>query len=203
MAMLPHGRGFLAVLAACVLAIAAAAPGGLAAGGAHADGGQAQESQKGKARARGLRKKLIPKLPANLKKDFQKYCYNISDTARDARIARQKRQLAQMAARIEKLLRELDRKRKIYTQWVLRRREISARMTKSMLDVYAKMEPEAAAAQISQMEYAVAVAILTGLKPQKASAILTEMNPKQAGKLVNVIVGAVAEGAGKTTGETN
>ncbi len=148
-------------------------------------------------------RKLMPKLPPDIREDYQKYCYNIADAARDARYARQKQQIREMEKDLEKLLRKLEKKRAEYETWVMRRKEITDRMTRAMLDVYAKMEPEAAAAQIAQMEYAVAVAILTGLKPQKASAILTEMDPKKAGRLVNAIVGVVAEATPQMAGETN
>ncbi len=169
----------------------------LAAGGGHGGvGAAAGGASHGKASDISTRqRKLTPRLPPDVREDWQKYCYNIADAARDARYARQKAQLNEMEQRLKKLLKELSRKRDEYMRWVQRRQSITARMTKSMLEVYAKMEPEIAAAQIARMEYAVAVAILTGLKPQQASAILAEMEPKQAGRLVNVIVGAVAESA--------
>ncbi len=158
---------------------------------------------RGAASSNGAKKTLIPKLPPDVRKDYQKYCFNIADAARDARYARQKKQLGEMEKRLRKLMRKLEKKREELETWVLQRKEIKERMTRSMLDVYAKMEPEAAAAHIAQMEYEVAVAILTGLKPQKASAILTEMDPKKAGRLVNAIVGVVAEAAPRVAGETN
>jgi flagellar motility protein MotE (MotC chaperone) len=147
------------------------------------------------------RNRLVQKLPPDIREDYQKYCFNIADDARDARYARQKKTLEQMEGRLRKLLKKLEKKRAEYEAWVLRRQQITERITNSMLKVYAKMEPEAAAAQIAQMEYAVAVAILTGLGPQKASAILNEMDPRKAGRLVNVIVGAMAETT--KAGETN
>lgn len=152
-----------------------------------------------------LRRRLAPKLPPDVRRDDQKYCYQIADDARDARYARQKKQLQRMQQQLEELLRKLQEQRAEHQRWVKRREAITRRMTAAILDVYARMEPEAAAAQIAQMEYAVAIAILTGLKPQQASAILTEMSPKQAGRLVNVIVGAVAESAvrGRRTREMN
>ena len=155
------------------------------------------------ARPAGKRKPLISRLPPDVRRDDQKYCYQIADDARDARYARQKQKLQQMQRKLEGLLRQLEKKSADYRRWVERREAITRRMTRAMLDVYEKMEPEAAAAQIAQMQYAVAVAILTGLKPQKASAILTEMNPKDAGRLVDVIVGAVAESARPARQETN
>ena len=154
-------------------------------------------------RARKTRGKMTARLPADIRKDYQKYCYNIADAARDARYARQKQRILEMEKRLKELMGRLDRKRREYEDWGMRRREITQRMTRSMMNVYAKMEPDAAAAQIAQMEYAVAVAILTGLKPQQASAILTEMDPKKAGKLVNAIVGVVAEATPEAARETN
>ncbi len=138
------------------------------------------------------RSTVFQKLPPDVREDYQKFCFNISDAARDARYARQKQQLKDMERKLRELLNKLEKKRAEYESWVLRRKEITDRMTRSMLNVYAKMEPEAAAAQISHMEYAVAVAILSGLGAQKASAILNEMDPRKAGMLVNAIVGAVA-----------
>ncbi len=192
------------------LALAAmllAASSTVAAAGGHGGGGGRQKHAAAPEAAAGHplspEQKLMPKLPPDIREDYQKYCYNISDAALDARYARQKRQIREMEKRLRELLQKLEKKKKEYETWVMRRKEITDRMTRSMLDVYAKMEPEAAAAQIAQMEYAVAVAILTGLKPQKASAILTEMDPKKAGRLVNAIVGVVAEATPQMAGETN
>jgi len=193
--------------ALAAMLLTAASTGAMAAGGGHggggADQGHGNAPQTEAKSALSPERKLMPKLPPDIREDYQKYCYNIADAARDARYARQKRQILEMEKRLEKLLRQLEKKREEYETWVMRRKEITDRMTRAMLDVYAKMEPEAAAAQIAQMEYAVAVAILTGLKPQKASAILTEMDPKKAGRLVNAIVGVVAEAAPQVAGETN
>ncbi len=194
-------------LALAAMLLAAFSAGAAAAGGGHGGGGGGQEHRTAPGakaeHAASPERKLMPKLPPDIREDYQKYCYNIADAARDARYARQKRQIREMEKRLEKLLRKLEKKREEYETWVMRRKEITDRMTRAMLDVYAKMEPEAAAAQIAQMEYAVAVAILTGLKPQKASAILTEMDPKKAGRLVNAIVGVVAEATPQMAGETN
>ncbi len=201
------GRDIMTGLALAAMLLAAFSASAVAAGGGHGGGGGRQEHATAPAapgeHAVSPEKKLMPKLPPDIREDYQKYCYNIADAARDARYARQKRQIREMEKRLQKLLQKLEKKRAEYETWVMRRKEITDRMTRAMLDVYAKMEPEAAAAQIAQMEYAVAVAILTGLKPQKASAILTEMDPKKAGRIVNAIVGVVAEATPQAARETN
>ena len=145
--------------------------------------------------------RLLHRLPPDIREDYQKYCYNRADEARYARCARQKLLLQRMRERLRDLMRRLEKKSAEYERWVKAREDIRRRMTRAMIETYAKMEPEVAAQQIARMEYAVAVAILTGLEPKKASAILGEMEPRVAGNLVNVIVGAVAE-AGVGQGET-
>ena len=145
--------------------------------------------------------RLLHRLPPEIREDYQKYCYNIADEARDARYARQKLLLERMREELRVLMQRLEKKSAEYERWVKAREDIRRRMTRAMIETYAKMEPEVAAQQIARMEYAVAVAILTGLEPKKASAILGEMEPRVAGNLVNVIVGAVAE-AGVGQGET-
>ena len=193
---------------ASFLALPVSAPVWAAGAGAHDAPAQehgkaegAKEKTKDKAAAAEEKKKkrknhlLPPRLPAEIRKDYQRYCYNIADQARDARYLRQKRKIEQMERRLVELTERLERKRAEFEAWVKKREAITRRVTASMLKVYEKMEPDAAAQQIRHMEYAVAVALLTGMKPEKASAILMEMDPKIAGRLVNVIVGRVAESA--------
>ncbi len=180
------GKGFalLAVLLLLVAVPAAASEGG---------GKKAAAEEGGVQVLKKSGSRLFHRLPPEIREDYQKYCYNIASEARDARYARQKLLLERMRKRLRELMDRLERKSAEYRRWVRAREDIRRRMTRSMIQAYAKMEPEVAAQQIAQMEYAVAVAILTGLEPQKASAILGEMEPRVAGRLVNVIVGAVAE----------
>ncbi len=185
-----------------LLLLAGLLPAPLPAPPAHAS----EASAKAAAHARGAkpaprRKSLVRKLPPGIREDYQKYCYNIADAARDARYAHQAAKLKELEERLSGLLARLERKRAEYEKWVLRRKAIIDRMTSGMIGVYEKMDPEAAAAQVAQMEYAVAVALLTGLSAEKASAILNEMDPKKAGRLVNVIVGAVANGESEREAE--
>jgi flagellar motility protein MotE (MotC chaperone) len=197
-----NGRVIIALLAAGLL---------LAAPAAASEGGEKKKpaAESGVQVLKKSGSRLLHRLPPDIREDYQKYCYNIADEARDARYARQKLLLERARERLEALMRRLEKKTAEYRRWVKAREDIRRRMTRSMIRAYAKMEPEVAAQQIAQMEYAVAVAILTGLEPAKASAILGEMEPRVAGRLVNVIVGAVAEaGAGQgrpvpSAGEVN
>ncbi len=192
-------------LLVCLLMLALAPLPALGGGGGGHGGAKAQEkAAAGKAKGGALlpgsnarRKKPSPldgpDMPPEVKSEVARYCWNIADAARDARYLRQKRKLEEMTERLETLIKRLERKRAEYETWVKRREDITRRMSTSMMRVYEKMEPDVAAQQITHMEYAVAVALLAGMKPEKAAAILAEMDPKIAGRLVNVIVGRVAQ----------
>ena len=203
-----HGRidsGRALPLLICLLMLAMAPLPALAAGGGGHGGPPGKEKAAGKKakEAEALpdmfpkRKKPSalagPDVPPEVKTEVARYCWNIADAARDARYLRQKRKLEEMAERLETLIGRLERKRAEFETWVKRREDITRRMSTSMMKVYEKMEPDVAAQQITHMEYAVAVALLAGMKPEKAAAILAEMDPKIAGRLVNVIVGRVAQ----------
>ena len=192
-------------LLACVLMLALASLPALAAGGGDNGAsptrakvaGTKTEDAKAPPGMIGKRSKPSalagPDLPPEVKTEVARYCWNIADAARDARYLRQKRKLEHMSRRLEALIDRLERKRAEFETWVKRREDITRRMSTSMMKVYEKMEPDVAAQQITHMEYAVAVALLAGMKPEKAAAILAEMDPRVAGRLVNVIVGRVAQ----------
>jgi flagellar motility protein MotE (MotC chaperone) len=55
--------------------------------------------------------------------------------------------------------------------------------------IYAKMQPEAAAAQMAVMEDSMAVAVLAKLNPRVSSAILNEMDAGKAAKLTDLMSG--------------
>ena len=126
------------------------------------------------------------------KEDFQKYCFNNVDAVTDARFAWQAKTISEMEAKLQAVIAKLEVKQKEYQSWVTRREHFISKMTTSLVKIYSSMEPEAAAAQISIVDYDTAVSILTKLKPREASAILNEMDPKRASQLVRVIVGSIA-----------
>ena len=58
------------------------------------------------------------------------------------------------------------------------------------MTIYARMQPDAAAAQLVAMDEETAAAVLTKLDPRNASAILNEMDATQAARLTATISGA-------------
>ena len=111
------------------------------------------------------------------------YCANIADAAADARFAWQKEQLAAMERQVEERIRLLEEKRAEYEAWLKRRNEFLAKADESVVAIYAKMRPDAAALQLSNMPEDNAAAILVKLNARTASAVLAEMEASRAAAL--------------------
>ena len=84
----------------------------------------------------------------------------------------------------------LEAKTAEYQKWLARRDEFSKRAQETVVTIYARMKPEAAAAQLVAMDEETAAAVLTKLDPRNASAILSEMEATQAARLAATIAGA-------------
>lgn len=123
-------------------------------------------------------------------KPARDYCANIADAAADARLAWQKKSLAEIEAEIEKRIGLLEAKTAELRQWVARRDEFSKKAHEGLIRIYARMKPDAAAVQLANLEEETAAALLTKLEPRNASAILAEMEPAKAAKLTATISGA-------------
>lgn len=126
----------------------------------------------------------------------QQYCTAIADKAADARVAWQTRTLNDLQAEVEAKLAALDAKEKDLQAWVQRRDDMLKAANQSLVDIYAKMDPEAAAAQLAAADTATAVSVLHQLKPRNASAILDVMDPAKATMLVKVIADTARGRAG-------
>ena len=118
------------------------------------------------------------------------YCLNIADAAADARFAWQKKVLAEIEQEIAKRVELLEAKTAEYQRWLARRDEFSKKAQESVVTIYARMRPDAAAAQLVAMDEETAAAVLTKLDPRNASAILNEMDATQAARLTATIGGA-------------
>ena len=122
------------------------------------------------------------------------YCANIANPAADARFAWQKKMLADMEQEIAKRIALLEEKTAEYQKWLARRDEFSKKANETVLRIYARMRPDAAAVQLAALDEETAASVLTKLEPRLASLILNEMDPSQAVRLT-----ATISGAGKVT----
>lgn len=115
------------------------------------------------------------------------YCMNIADAATDARHAWQKEQLTALEKEIEGRIKVLEQKRAEYEEWLRRRNEFLDKADESIVAIYSRMRPDAAALQLANMDDETAAAILTKLNPRSASAVLNEMEPARAAQLTGVM----------------
>ena len=131
------------------------------------------------------------------------YCASIANPAADARFAWQKKTLAEMEQEIVKRIALLEEKTAEYQKWLTRRDEFSKKANETVLHIYARMRPDAAAAQLAVLDEETAAAVLTKLEPRTASLILSEMDAAQAVRLTGTISGAakVIPAAAKTAAE--
>lgn len=118
------------------------------------------------------------------------YCVNIVDAAADARVAWQKKMLADAGDEIAKRIALLEEKTAEYRKWLARRDEFSKKANETVLRIYARMRPDAAAAQLAGLDEETAAAVITKLDPRLASLILNDMEPGYAARLTATISGA-------------
>jgi len=128
--------------------------------------------------------------PEPASRSAREYCAHIADAAADARLAWQKKTLNDLEQEIGKRIAQLEAKTAEYQMWLARRDEFSKKAHDSMVTIYARMRPEAAAAQLVAMDEEMAAAVLTKLDPRNASAILNEMDAARAARLTATIGGA-------------
>jgi flagellar motility protein MotE (MotC chaperone) len=130
------------------------------------------------------------KTEADAGDSVQQYCSNIANFAADARIAWQTKRLTELDGQIKQKIGELEAKESESKEWIDKRTEMMKKAEDNVVAIYAKMRPEAAAAQIAVMEEPTAAALLARLNPRVASAILNEMEAAKAAKLTDLISGA-------------
>lgn len=131
--------------------------------------------------------------PVPPRKDAQAptdYCVNIVDAAADARVAWQRKLMASAGEEIDKRIALLEEKTVEYKKWLARRDEFTKRANETVLKIYARMRPDAAAMQLVALDEETAAAVLTKLEPRLASLILNDMEPGKAAKLTATIIGS-------------
>ncbi len=108
------------------------------------------------------------------------YCANIAIPARDARYQLQKKILTDLQKRIDEqliLLQDLHQKN---IKFEAEQTEKAKSVQKAVTDIYSKMKPDVAAAQLELLDPEMAVAILNQLNVRAASSILNEMKGNSA-----------------------
>lgn len=121
--------------------------------------------------------------------DADKFCANIGDAASDARFAWEAKTLKDLKTEVETTTAALEAKRAELEEWLTRREEFQKLAEQSVVDIYSRMRPEAAAAQLAALDERTAAAVLIKLNSRTASAILGEMDIPRAVSLAQLISG--------------
>jgi flagellar motility protein MotE (MotC chaperone) len=132
--------------------------------------------------------------PANDEAVIQEYCLNISDKAAEARTAWLESNLAALRDAATAKIEELEAKTVEVRFWVERQQEMLQAANKGLVEIYAKMDPEAAAAQLSEIDPRMTVSILRQLSSRSASEILNVMEPGKAADIVKAIAAVMQTG---------
>ena len=122
--------------------------------------------------------------------DAGRFCGNVAPSVAEARVAWQTRRLAELDAQVKQRLADLEKAEASIQEWVARRDALLKAASDDLVAIYARMQPERAAAPLSAMDDQMAGAILGKLKPSAAGAILDEMEVERASKLASFLSGA-------------
>ena len=192
-----HLRSALAALLATVFGFCPALIGGAtAANVAGTTNPAVAAAPAGPAAAQDPKHTTIPEVAAGSAaaapaSEAQRYCQNVAAAAADAHFALQTRKLNDLESEITKRVAALEAKEAEVKDVLARHDEAIKRADATLVAIYAKMRPDAAAQQISALDDATAAAVLEQLNARQSSAILNEITPERAVKLVNTISGLV------------
>lgn len=151
-----RGNSWLAGLACCV---AFAVPG-------IPNAEEAQNESPGPPSAEATSVVLMPR---------DDYCANIVDLAADARLVLQTKTLEELQAKIDEKLAALESKRAELEKFLKKRDEAAKETQKGLVDIFSKMKPDVAAAQLEILDVKTSASILKQLNARAASTILNEM----------------------------
>lgn len=120
----------------------------------------------------------------------QQYCSNILDATSAAQIAQQTRSLQKAQKEINDRIALLDAKAEVLKSWMKLREDFVAHATDALVQIYSRMKPDSAAAQLAAMDEMTSAAIISKLAPKVSSPIMAEMEVAKAARLSAVIAGS-------------
>lgn len=124
--------------------------------------------------------------------EASRFCANVAPSIAEARIAWETKRLSELDAQVKQRLADLEKAQASVQEWVAKRDTILKAASDNLVAIYAKMQPETAAAQIAAMDDQMAAAILSKLKPRAAGAILDEMEAERASRLAAFLSASTA-----------
>lgn len=134
---------------------------------------------------------------SHLDKVIEEYCSSVIDLAAERRAARQTAALADLESKVAERLDMLEQRTESLSDLIRQQKELRSLADKELVEIYAGVDAEAAAAQMERLDLRLASSVLRQLKPRQASTILNVMKPQLAAELVRLI--ASSSGDGKVT----
>ena len=122
--------------------------------------------------------------------EIREFCTNIADAARDQRYLIQKKELEDLQKGVDERIKTLEARRAEYEDWLKRRNDFLKSAEAGLVEIYRKMKPDAAAAQLAELDPEIASAIVMKLPPRQSSTILGEMPADKAAMLTRIIASA-------------
>lgn len=141
----------------------------------------------GKAEDLSARKSGSGSVNASSASDLERYCSNIADSVAAAELAWQEKRIAELNVQLQTRISELEAKRKDYEGWVAKQEALRKKADDTIVTIFSKMKPEAAAAQMTLMDDETAAAVLMKLNARNASTILNEIAPARAARLTEAL----------------
>jgi flagellar motility protein MotE (MotC chaperone) len=118
------------------------------------------------------------------------YCRNAVPAAGEARAAFLQQAIAALERDLVLKTQELEKRIAEHKDWMSRRQRLMDQAGTALVQMFARMRPDAAAQQVSLMDEPVAAALLMKLEPRASSALLSEMPPSRAARLAAIIAAA-------------
>lgn len=140
------------------------------------------------AQAQPARAATQPQQPAG--KPLEGYCRAMGATVASEQVAREKAELQTLATDVDARVAELEKRIEATREWVARRDAFMSRAQDGLVQIYARMAPEAAANQLAALGEETAAALLLRLEPAKASALMAEMDVAKAARLTALLSAA-------------
>lgn len=121
------------------------------------------------------------------------FCSNIRDDAQERRFALKMQELKNLRQQIEDRIIALENKRAELEAWQKKREKFANLADESLVEIYSKMRPDAAAGRLEIIEPVLAAALLLKMPRRKASVVLNEMTASKAAKITEVIAASTAQ----------
>lgn len=120
-------------------------------------------------------------------KETHELCANIAASIEQERLIRQKKALGDIEAQIKTRLAALEAKETEVSARIERLEAFEKKTDESLVAFYAAMKPDAAAAQLTELDDDIAAGVLLKLKTKISSAILNEMQAERGAALIKRI----------------